>query len=104
MSLVVFAQTFGGSIFLTCAEIIFSSGLISGLAQYAPSVDAQAVISAGATAFRQFVEPEQVAGVSEAFCLGVGRIYYLALGGAAATLFFCWGMGWRRVSKKRAQV
>lgn len=70
-SLTVFGQTFGGSFFLTFANIIFSNSLLSGLRMYAPTVDGQAVIAAGVTDFRQVVAPESLLGVLQAYSSGV---------------------------------
>ncbi|KAH8784717.1 efflux pump [Hyaloscypha finlandica] len=101
MSLVAFSQNFGGTIFLTFAQTIFSRSLIDGLKDYAPTVDAQAVIIAGASAIKRVVKPDQVQGVLEAYNLGVNRNFYLAAGASAGTFVFCWGMGWQSVKQKR---
>jgi mitochondrial fission protein ELM1 len=63
MSLVMFSQSFGGSIFLAFAETMFSSSLKSELARYAPSVNPEVVIAAGATAIRTVVAKDELAGV-----------------------------------------
>lgn len=102
MSLVVFSQTFGGTIFLTIAETIFSHGLISGLEKYAPTVDVQTVVAAGATAIREVVKPEEVAGVLEAYNLAINHDFYLAAGAALGILVCCWGMGWHSIKEKKA--
>jgi hypothetical protein len=38
IALVVFSQTLGGAIFLAFAQTIFSHSLVTGLAEYAPTV------------------------------------------------------------------
>jgi hypothetical protein len=101
MSLVAFSQNFGGTLFLTFAQTIFSRSLIDGLKEFAPTVDAQAVIIAGASAIKRVVKPDQVKGVLEAYNLGVNRNFYLAAGAAAGTFVFCWGMGWQSVKQKK---
>jgi hypothetical protein len=101
MSLFSFCQTFGGALFLTFAQTIFSHSLVDGLQKYAPTVDASAVIAAGASAIRQVVKPDEVEGVLEAYNLGINHNFYLAAGTAAATFVFCWGMGWHSIKKKK---
>ena len=101
MSLVAFSQTFGGTIFLTFAQTIFSRSLVDGLKTFAPTVDAQAVIVAGASGIRKVVKPDQVEGVVEAYNLVINRNFYLATGASIGTFVFCWGMGWRSVKKKK---
>jgi hypothetical protein len=101
MSLVAFSQTFGGTLFLTFAQTIFSHSLVDGLKKFAPTVDAQAVIIAGASGIRQVVKPDQVEGVVEAYNLGINRNFYLAAGASVGAFVFCWGMGWHSVKKKK---
>jgi hypothetical protein len=100
-TLVVFSMTFGGTIFLTIAELVFSSSLRVGLREYAPSVDGAAVTSAGATGIRQVVRAEDLAGVLQAYTLAVDHVFYLAADGLAMTFVLCWGMGWRFIPKKK---
>ena len=100
MSLVVFSQTFGGSLFLTFAENIFNHGVASGLERFAPTVDPQTVLRAGASAVREILDANKISGVLEAYNLAINHTFYLAAGAAAGTFAFCWGMGWRKVSKK----
>lgn len=101
MSLVAFTQTFGGTIFLTFAQTIFSRSLLDGLKRFAPTVNAQAVVIAGASAIRQVVRPDEVEGVLKAYNLGINRNFYLAAGASVGTFVFCWGMGWHSVKKKK---
>jgi hypothetical protein len=104
MSIVVFSQTFGGTIFLTFAQFIFSHGLVNGLKKFAPTVDVQTVIDAGATAVRQVVKPEELTGVLKAYNVAINHAFYLSAGCAVGTLVFCWGMGWHSIKKKKTPV
>jgi hypothetical protein len=101
MSLVVFSQTFGGSLFLTFAQTIFGHSLISGLKKYAPAVDPQTVITAGVTSIREAVKPEEIVGVVEAYNLAINHNFYLAAGASVGTFVFAWGMGWYSIKKKK---
>lgn len=101
MSLVAFCQTMGGTIFLAFAQMIFSRSSVDGLRKFAPTVNAQVVITAaGASAIRQVVKPEELQGVLQAYNLGIDRNFYLAASASATTFVFCWGMGWYSVKKK----
>jgi hypothetical protein len=99
MSLITFSQTFGGSIFITFAQTIFSPSLVDGLKKFAPTVNVEAVIIAGAAAIRQVVKPEEVLGVLEAYCLAINHDFYLVAGASVAVFLFCWGMGWHSIKK-----
>lgn len=104
MALVMFTQTFGGGLFLSFAQTIFSNGLVEGLEKFAPSVDVQAVIAAGATAVRKVVSSGQLGGVLEAYNLGVDHCFYLAAACSAATFVASWGMGFGTVKKEKKTV
>lgn len=92
MSLVIFTQTFGGSLFLTIADIIFEDALLTGLAKYAPTVDAAQVVNAGATAFRELVSSAQLPGILHAYAASVDQVFYLSTGASVATFVCAWGM------------
>jgi len=104
MALIVFAQFFGGALFLAIAETLFNDSLVSGLSKYAPTVDAQAVVAAGAAAIRQVVKPEEVGGVLQAYNAAINRDFYLCTGAAAGMLLFVWGMGWHRINTNKKPV
>jgi hypothetical protein len=101
MSLAVFSQTFGGAMFLSFAQTIFSHGLVVGLKEYAPTVDAQTVVTTGATAIRNVIKAEEVAGVVEAYNLAINHNFYLGAGAAVAMFVCSWGMGWHSIKKKK---
>ena len=101
MSTVVFFQTFGGALFLAFDQTIFSNGLAKGLHQYAPEVDAAAVIKAGATGYRAIIAESSVEGVLMAYSDAVSHVFYLATGTACGAFIFCWGMGWKSIKKAK---
>lgn len=72
-AIIVFFQFLGGSIFLAIAENLFSSQLVNALAIYAPQVDAQAVISAGAESVRKVVSPENLYAVLVAYNTAIAK-------------------------------
>jgi hypothetical protein len=104
MALIRFSQTFGGSMLLTFANTIFSHSLVSGLANYAPTVDAKRVIAAGATSVRKVVEPAHLMGVLEAYNKAINHCFYLAASAAVVTFVFSWGMGWKKVNVKKVMT
>ncbi|KAK6063594.1 major facilitator superfamily transporter [Seiridium cupressi] len=99
MSLVAFCQSFGGSVFLTFAQVIFSYSLVDGLARFAPTVDIPTVIHAGAAGLRNVVQPKELPGVIEAYNLSFTREFYLAAVAYTMMLVSAWGMGWHSVRK-----
>lgn len=101
LTLVVFSQTFGGAIFLAFAQTVLNTGLKNYLPKYAPNVNPETVINAGATGFRAVVPQADLPGVALAYNRSVNDIFYLATASAVATFIFCWGMGWKSVKKAK---
>jgi len=99
MSLVIFAQNFGGSTFLTIAQTIFDRELSSALHELAPNVDAQSIIEAGATAYRGVVNKQDLQGVVKAYNRAVTRDFYSPAAAAVGAVVFCWGLGCRSIRK-----
>ena len=100
MCLFVFSQMFGGAIMVVFSQTILTNSLKTELPKYAPAVNAQAVIAAGATNFRKTVAPELLEGVLVAYAKSLGRIYYLAAPMAVVALVLSYFMGWRDLRKK----
>lgn len=100
MSLISFCQTFGGTLSLSLAQNVFTSSLREGLKTFAPLVDVEKVLDAGATGFRDVVRPGEVAGVIRAYDFGLRRIFYLAAALSVGCFVFAWGMGWYSVNAK----
>ncbi|KAG8170300.1 hypothetical protein KVR01_001045 [Diaporthe batatas] len=100
MSLIVFAQTFGGSIFLTVANVIFNNQLRTLLEQNVPGVPADRVIGAGATAFRSVVPEQDLESVLRVYSRALSAVFYLSAALACVYLGLSWGMGWTDIRKK----
>ena len=103
MALVMFAQTFGGALFLTFGETDFSNSLTKAINTFAPNVSAKAVNAAGASGVREVVTKSELPRVLLAYNQAVQHTFYLAAGAAAGTLIFCWGMGWNSIKKAKAE-
>ncbi|KAJ9195498.1 hypothetical protein DTO164E3_6811 [Paecilomyces variotii] len=102
-SQVFFFQYLGGAIFLAVGETIFTNGLRSSLQTYAPNVDAQTIINAGASGVRSTAPPADLAAVLLAYNHALVHTFYLALGGSAASFLTGFGMGWQRIPRKAAK-
>jgi hypothetical protein len=100
MAMMTCAQTFGGAIFLAVGEVIFAQTLKKKIPEYAPSVNAEAVIAAGATGFREVVSAQNLPGVLVAYAKSIGSVFYLNVALSCAQFIFAWGVGWRSVKEK----
>jgi len=101
-ALVVFSQNLGGVVFLSLAEVVFSNGLRHDLASYAPEVNPEVVIVAGATAVRRVVPAASLPGVLLAYSKSFDRVMYLATGAAGGAFLFAFGMRWMSIKKVQA--
>jgi hypothetical protein len=97
----MFSQSFGAAVFLSLAETVFSNSFGGLISKYAPSVNSQSVIDAGATGFRKIVSGTDLAGVLTAYAKSIDRVFYLAAGVGVACFVFTWGMGWKDLRKKK---
>ncbi len=95
MAFIVFAQSLGPAISLAICNLLFAASLRSQLPKQAPSVDASAVIKAGATGFRAVVPESDLHGVLAAYANSVDRTFYFIAALAAGCGIALWGMGWR---------
>lgn len=87
MAILFFSQSFGGSIFLTLAGVISSAGLRDQIPRFAPNVDPETVIAAGATGFRNVVAAEDLEGVLRAYARSLDWVFFLAAGVAGGAVF-----------------
>ncbi|OTB10378.1 hypothetical protein K445DRAFT_70393 [Daldinia sp. EC12] len=101
MALLMFSQNFGGALFLSFAETIFSNSLKTLIPRYAPSVNPEIIINAGATGFRTIISPAQLANVLVAYSKSVDRIFYMTAGMGVVCFVFLWGIGWKDIRKKK---
>ncbi|KAI9729619.1 MAG: hypothetical protein M1818_008466 [Claussenomyces sp. TS43310] len=97
MSLLVFAQNFGGALFLAFAQTAFNTGLSAALLRFTSGVRPQTIISAGARGFRAAVPAAEVSGVVRAYNEAIHRVFYIAAAAGVAMFAGAWFMGWRSV-------
>ncbi|KJR89519.1 MFS transporter [Sporothrix schenckii 1099-18] len=96
-----FGQNVGGAVLLTIANTVFDNSLKSQLRQHAPGVNPEAVIAAGATAFRAVVPVASVPGVILAYANSVDRVFYFAAALSVLTFFSTFGLGWKDIRVKK---
>jgi hypothetical protein len=100
-SILIFTQNFGGILFLSLAELIFTHTLSTSMAVYAPDISTQDILDWGATGFRDHVSKDEFPGVLRAYNKAVTTTLYLAVGGIAVACVSSCGMGWKSVKKPK---
>lgn len=102
-ALVVFSQNLGGAVFLSLAEVIFSNRLRHFLSVYAPGVNADALVAAGASAtnIKDSLPADLLPAIRLAYSKTFDNVMYLGTGAAVAAFMFATGMGWVRIRTTR---
>ncbi|KAJ5822782.1 hypothetical protein N7447_005122 [Penicillium robsamsonii] len=102
MSILMFTQTFSGAIFLTAASAVFDSGLKSFVPKYAPKVDLQTIISAGATGIQNAVSSSDLSGVLVAYSKSISYVFIMSAALGVLIVVFSFGMGWKDIRRGTA--
>jgi hypothetical protein len=110
MAIVLTVQTFGSSVWLIVANVIFNNSLHSLLWENAPVIGLapDIVIGAGARGVHSLgLSGAALQALLDSYAKSVDRVMYLGIGLAAGALAFCWGLGWHNIleiNKKEALV
>ncbi|KAF3763010.1 putative MFS transporter [Cryphonectria parasitica EP155] len=88
---------FGTAISISASQSIFDNRLPDLLSQYAPDVDASAVLNAGATEVRGLVAPSQLPGFLLAYNEALVIMFYFPVGCSALAALVGFGLPWNRM-------
>ncbi|KAJ4314850.1 hypothetical protein N0V84_008681 [Fusarium piperis] len=99
-AVLIFAQTFGGAIFVSIANVIFNNKLHDELVSRLPNLDADAIIDAGASGVRQVVSTKDLPEALMSYSNAVNATFYLAVAASCAMFFTSFGIGWKDIRKK----
>jgi hypothetical protein len=102
LSILIFAQNFGGAVWLAFAQTAFDNSLKKALPQYAQGIPFKDVLAAGASGIRSKLPHDSITGVVLAYNKSLNHVFYLTTGAAFGALIFSCGMGWKKVAKKAA--
>ena len=86
ITILAFAQAFGGAILVSVSQTVLTSTLISQLARTLPGFDASAISNTGATDIRNLVPKDKVPLILAAYNVGIDNVFCCAL--AASCLAF----------------
>ncbi|KAJ6157642.1 hypothetical protein N7470_005234 [Penicillium chermesinum] len=98
VSLIVLAQTLGGTIALSAADAIYAGSLASSISHRFPEIDASTVLNAGQGEIRNLVPAQDLSTIIGFTNDAIRKTWYLSAGLAAGSIFGVLGMEWRRVS------
>jgi hypothetical protein len=101
---ILFLQLFGGTVFVSVANNIFNTRLVSNLIESIPSLDPEIVVSAGATGLQSAVSPELLPAVLVAYNDALTKTFQIALVLACVTAVGAVLMEWKSVKGKQAET
>jgi hypothetical protein len=101
MALLMFSQAFGGALFLSFADTTLTNSLKTLIPKYAPSVNPQSIIDAGATGIRTVTNSSNLIDVLKAYSKAVDWVLYLPVGLAVASFASSWFMGFKDIRRKQ---
>jgi len=100
MGILIFFGMLGTAVMLAIANTIFNQSLQVELARHLHPSLVHAVLRAGATGFRKIVTGVELRFVLESYASSTSRVFYLAAGVGAVSVFISAFMGWTDVRKK----
>ena len=98
VSLIVLAQTLGGTVSLAAADTIFTTSLTSSIARSVPQVDQSTVLKSGATSLQKSIPAEYLDAVLFQYNRAVVKTWYLSLAFACTSIIGVAGMEWKRIN------
>ncbi|KAF3399802.1 Efflux pump roqT [Penicillium rolfsii] len=103
-AIVMFAQTLGGSIFISVAQNIFQNQLLHNLHADAPTADAAKLVAAGATMLRGLVSGPVLERVLIAYNDAITQTFYVAVAMGAMSLIGPIFVEWLSVKGKKVEM
>lgn len=106
-SIMIFTQTFGGALFISVAQNVFTNRLVSNLIQSVPTVNPETVITTGATKLASKIaeqDPTLLPAVLVAYNSALDQTYYVSVAMAALSIFGSIGIEWKSVKGKKLET
>ncbi|WEW60330.1 MFS sugar transporter [Emydomyces testavorans] len=101
---VMFAQTFGGALFVSVGQNVFSNRLVSGVKDAAPGIDPSIVLHVGATQLKEMVPPQFLNSIQQAYNTALTNTWYVCVAMSALGIIGALGMEWKSVKGKKIQA
>ncbi|PLN81697.1 putative efflux pump antibiotic resistance protein [Aspergillus taichungensis] len=102
-AMVMFAQNFGGSIFVSVAQNVFQNKLFANLAAKVPDIDARLVVTAGATMLRKAVPSDAIPTVVRLYSDAITEAFYIAVAMGALAIVGALPVQWISVKGRRLE-
>ncbi|MCJ1311979.1 hypothetical protein MMC25_005653 [Agyrium rufum] len=97
-AMILFFQTIGGSLLVSCGQSAFTNRLVTTVTQNVPGIESSLVISTGATAIRETFSAEQIPGVLMSYVSGLKLVFAIAIATAGVSAVVAPLMPWRKIN------
>ncbi|KAL8951374.1 MAG: hypothetical protein Q9222_002651 [Ikaeria aurantiellina] len=98
VSLMFYAQNLGGTVFVSAAQNVLSTNLMSNLVSF-PRIDPHTVIHTGATDLRTIFSSNELPQVLMAYNEALIQTYYIALGASCVSILAGLSMEWKSIKE-----
>lgn len=102
ISLIMFSGMLFGALLLSFSATIFTQSLRKLIPSQDPGADARAIIAAGATGFRNILDPSEIGGILVAYAKSIDRVFYLITALSAVSFFLAFGLGFKDIREKKS--
>lgn len=99
-AIIVFAQTLGGSLFISVGQSVFTNQLIRSLTAYVPSLSPAVILATGATNLQKTLPVADLAGVALSYSEGLTKAFLVSVACSVITIVGCALNPWKSVKGK----
>ncbi|KAJ7491777.1 DHA14-like major facilitator [Mycena galericulata] len=103
-SIIMFADTLGGALFISIGQSVFTNKLVKGLIERVPGVSPAIVLSAGATSLKDAVAPEFLDAVLFVYNEALVAAFYVAIAMSSLSLVGALIIEWRSIKGKKIEM
>lgn len=100
-AIVVFAQTLGGSLFVSVGNNVFRNKLVEYLAKYAPQLNPTLIVMTGATSIQSVVDKTDLPGLLHAYNDALCQTFILSAAVASVGVLGAGFVEWKSVKSKK---
>jgi len=103
-SLMMFSQTLGGALFISVGQNVFTNSLIKNLKTVVPDLDANIVLTVGATELKNQIPERYLAGVLSAYNLALTQTFYVSVATATLSIVGAAFVQWKSMKGKKIEM
>lgn len=104
-AIIMFGQTFGGALFISVAQSVFTNQLVSNVAAaHIEGLDPAVVVNTGATQIRNLIPPQFLPAVLTAYNTAVTRTFYVSVAMACISIVGAAFVRWNSVKGKKIEM